>query len=41
MNNELISVEEARKILKSKEKMDVKAFLMLQNFALLGEKLFL
>ena len=36
----LVSVEEARKILKSKEKMDVKAFLMLQNFVLLGEKMF-
>ena len=36
----LVSQEEARKILKSKEKMDVKAFLMLQNFVLLGEKMF-
>ncbi|ETI89870.1 MAG: hypothetical protein Q607_CBUC00100G0001, partial [Clostridium butyricum DORA_1] len=36
----LVSKEEARKILKSKEKMDVKAFLMLQNFVLLGEKMF-
>lgn len=37
----LISQDRANNILKSKEKMDVKAFLMLQNFALLGEKLFL
>ena len=37
----LISQDKAKDILKSKEKMDVKAFLMLQNFALLGEKLFL
>lgn len=37
----LISQDRANDILKSKEKMDVKAFLMLQNFALLGEKLFL
>ena len=37
----LVSKEEARKILKSKEKMDVKAFLMLQNFVLLGEKMFI
>ena len=36
----LVSKEEARKILKSKEKMDVKAFLILQNFVLLGEKMF-
>ena len=36
----LVSVEEAKEILKSKEKMDVKAFLMLQNFVLLGDKIF-
>ncbi len=36
----LVSQEEAKEILKSKDKMDVKAFFMLQNFALLGEKMF-
>ncbi|WP_243445005.1 NUDIX hydrolase [Romboutsia maritimum] len=37
----LISQEEARKILKGSEKIDVKAFLMLQIFASLGEKIFI
>lgn len=36
----LISQEEAKDILKSNEKIDIKAFLMLQNFVLLGEKMF-
>ena len=36
----LISQEEAKDILKSNEKIDIKAFLMLQNIVLLGEKMF-
>lgn len=37
----LISQEDAKAILKSNEKIDVKALLMLQNFALLGDKMFI
>ena len=37
----LLSKEEAKTILKGKEKIDIKAFLMLQMFVNLGEKLFL
>lgn len=36
----LISQEEARSLIKSKEKFDIKCFLILQSFALLGETLF-
>lgn len=36
----LISQEEARSLIKSKEKFDIKCFLLLQSFALLGETLF-
>lgn len=36
----LVSQEEAKELIKSKEKFDIKCFLILQSFALLGEKLF-
>lgn len=36
----LVSREDAQKLIKGKEKMDVKCFLVLQSFALLGEELF-
>ncbi|MGM9534076.1 MAG: NUDIX hydrolase [Intestinibacter sp.] len=36
----LVSQEEAKAILESDEKIDIKAFLMLQNFVLLGDKMF-
>ncbi len=36
----LVSQEEAKKLIQSKEKFDIKCFLVLQSFALLGEKLF-
>ena len=36
----LVSQDEAKKLIKSNEKMDVKCFLVLQSFALLGESLF-
>ncbi|WP_315069863.1 NUDIX hydrolase [uncultured Clostridium sp.] len=36
----LVSQEEANKLIQSNEKFDVKCFLLLQSFALLGEKLF-
>jgi ADP-ribose pyrophosphatase len=36
----LVSQEEAKKLIRSKEKFDIKCFLLLQSFALLGEKLF-
>ncbi|WP_160687005.1 NUDIX hydrolase [Clostridium sp. C2-6-12] len=36
----LISQEEAKKLIQTKEKFDIKCFLLLQSFALLGEKLF-
>lgn len=36
----LVSQEEAKKLIESKEKFDIKCFLVLQSFALLGEKLF-
>ena len=37
----LVSQEEAKELIQSKEKFDVKCFLLLQSFALLGEKLFI
>ena len=37
----LISQEEAKELIQSREKFDVKCFLLLQSFALLGEKLFI
>ena len=37
----LISQEEALELIQSNEKFDVKCFLLLQSFALLGEKLFI
>ena len=37
----LISQEEAKELIQSNEKFDVKCFLLLQSFALLGEKLFI
>ena len=37
----LVSQEEAKELIQSKEKIDVKCFLVLQSFALLGEKLFI
>lgn len=37
----LISQEEAKKLIQTKEKFDIKCFLVLQSFALLGEKLFI
>ncbi|EKQ54429.1 MULTISPECIES: NUDIX hydrolase [unclassified Clostridium] len=36
----LVSQEEARELIQSKEKFDIKCFLVLQSFALLGGKLF-
>ena len=37
----LVSQEEALELIQSKEKFDIKCFLVLQSFALLGEKLFI
>lgn len=37
----LISQEDAKKLIQTKEKFDIKCFLLLQSFALLGEKLFI
>ena len=37
----LVSKEEASELIKSDEKFDIKCFLLLQSFALLGEKLFI
>lgn len=37
----LVSQEEARELIQSKEKFDIKCFMLLQSFALLGEKLFI
>ena len=37
----LVSQEEALDLIQSKEKFDIKCFLVLQSFALLGEKLFI
>lgn len=37
----LISQEEAKKLIQTREKFDIKCFLVLQSFALLGEKLFI
>lgn len=37
----LVSQEEAKELIKSNEKFDIKCFLLLQSFALLGEKLFI
>lgn len=37
----LVSQDEAKQILNSKENMDVKTFLILQSFCLLGEKMFI
>lgn len=37
----LVSQNEAKELIKSKEKFDIKCFLLLQSFALLGEKLFM
>ena len=37
----LVSQEEAREILNSNEKIDIKAFLMLQMFTVMGEKMFM
>lgn len=36
----LISQDEAKKLIQSKEKFDIKCFMLLQSFALLGESLF-
>ncbi|WP_294156571.1 NUDIX hydrolase [uncultured Clostridium sp.] len=36
----LISVEEAKEIIRSDENMDIKCYLVLQNFIIFGEKLF-
>lgn len=36
----LVSQEEAKELIQSKDKFDVKCFLILQSFSLLGEKLF-
>lgn len=36
----LVSQEEAKELIESKEKFDIKCFLILQSFALLGKKLF-
>jgi len=36
----LISQDEAKELIKSKEKFDIKCFLVLQSFALLGQQLF-
>ena len=37
----LISQEEAKELIQSREKFDIKCFLLIQSFALLGEKLFI
>ena len=37
----LVSQEEAIELVQSREKFDIKCFLVLQSFALLGEKLFI
>ena len=37
----LVSQEEAMELMQSKEKFDIKCFLVLQSYALLGEKLFI
>ena len=37
----LVSQEEAKELIQSNEKIDVKCFLVLQSFAVLGEKLFI
>lgn len=37
----LVSQEEARELIQSKERFDIKCFLLLQSFALLGDKLFI
>jgi len=37
----LISQEEAKELIQSREKFDIKCFLLLQSFALVGEKLFI
>lgn len=37
----LISQEEAKELIQKREKFDIKCFLVLQSFALLGEKLFI
>lgn len=37
----LVSQEEAKELIQSNEKFDIKCFLLLQSFALLGEKLFI
>ena len=37
----LVSQEDAKELIQSKEKFDIKCFLVLQSFALLGEKLFI
>ena len=37
----LVSQEEAKELIQSNEKFDIKCFLLLQSFALLGEKLFM
>jgi ADP-ribose pyrophosphatase len=37
----LISQEEAKELIQTREKFDIKCFLVLQSFALLGEKLFI
>lgn len=37
----LISQEEAKNLIETKEKFDIKCFLLLQSFALFGEKLFI
>jgi len=37
----LVSQEEAMELIQSKEKFDIKCFLVLQSYALLGEKLFI
>lgn len=36
----LVSQEEAKELIQSRDKIDIKCFLVLQSFALLGEKLF-
>lgn len=37
----LVSQEEAKELIQSREKFDIKCFLLLQSFALVGEKLFI
>jgi len=36
----LVSQEEAKELIQSNDKFDIKCFLILQSFALIGEKLF-